>query len=159
MTARRAAALLLLLAAPGVRAQTVRGLVVDGAASPVPGVVVLLVDSSAGIAARALTNDHGEYRLTARAAGTYRIRTMRIGYRPVVSDPVALRAGAIVDRRIELSGVRLVLDTVRVVDKRACRTTGDSGLATFAIWEQVRTALTATLLTSSTHTLEATTVR
>ncbi|MGH7621533.1 MAG: carboxypeptidase-like regulatory domain-containing protein, partial [Gemmatimonadaceae bacterium] len=159
MTARRAAALLLLLAAPGARAQTVRGLVVDAAASPVPGVVVLLVDSSAAVVARSLTNDRGEYRLTARAAGTYRIRTMRIGYRPVVSDAVALRAGATVGRRIELSGVRLMLDTVHVVDKRACRTTGDSGLATFAIWEQVRTALTATLLTSSTHTLEATTVR
>ena len=159
MTGRWAAALLLLLAAPEARTQTVRGLVVDGAANPVPGVVVLLVDSSAAIAGRALTNDHGEYRLTARSAGTYRIRTMRIGYRPVMSDPVALTTGALVDRRIVLSGVRLVLDTVRVVDKRACRTTGDSGLATFAIWEQVRTALTATLLTSSTHTLEATTVR
>jgi len=159
MSMRRAAALLLLLAAPGVHAQAVRGLVVDGAASPVPGVVVLLVDTAAAVAARALTNDRGEYRLTARAAGTYRIRTMRIGYRPVLSEPVALRAGAMVDRRIVLSGVRLMLDTVRVVDKSACRTTGDSGLATFAIWEQVRTALTATLLTSSTHTLEATTVR
>ncbi|MFI5228188.1 MAG: carboxypeptidase regulatory-like domain-containing protein [Gemmatimonadales bacterium] len=164
MIARAAAATLLLLLSAGAttaRAQTVRGLVVDAAANPVPGVVVLLVDTTArgSVAARALTNDRGEFRLAAGVVGSYRIRTMRIGYRPVSSEPVALHAGETLERRIVLSSVRLVLDTVHVVDRSACRTTGDSGLATFAIWEQVRTALTATLLTSSAGGIEATTIR
>ncbi|MGH7622988.1 MAG: carboxypeptidase-like regulatory domain-containing protein, partial [Gemmatimonadaceae bacterium] len=139
-------------------AQTVRGVVVDAASTPVAGVVVLLVNG-ATVVARSLSNNRGEFRLAPGVAGMYRVRTLRIGYRPVTSAPLTLRAGETVSQRIALTGVRLELDTIKVVDRRACRTTGDSAVATFAMWEQVRAALTATQLTASARVIVATTVR
>src|SRR5688572_20214115 len=88
-------ALLLGVVAPVTSAQTLRG----KAAQPpngagIPGVLVLLVDSTGSVVARALTNEHGEYRVTAPAAGAYRVRTLRIGYHPVTSESVELRDGS-----------------------------------------------------------------
>jgi hypothetical protein len=74
-------------------AQAVRGVIIGrGDSSGVPGAVVFLLDASGGVAARALTNERGEFRLGAPRAGSYRIRAMRIGYRPVVTAAVRLAA-------------------------------------------------------------------
>lgn len=141
-----------------VQAQTVRGVVVDAGERPVPGVVVLLVDSVSQVAARALSDQRGEYRVTAPRAGTYRVRTLRIGYRPVLSAPLVLAAGGDVTRRLVLTGLPIALDTIRVVDRGVCRAFTDSGAATYAVWEQIRTALTAAQLTAAARTIAATTV-
>ena len=47
-------------------AQTVRG-VVTARDVPMPGVVIQLVDSTSAVVARALSNDRGEFRITAAA--------------------------------------------------------------------------------------------
>jgi len=137
--------------------QTVRG-VVTARDIPIPGVVVLLVDSSSAVVARALSNDAGEFRITAATGGSYRLRTLRIGYAPSLSPMVVLRAGAEVTQRITLSNILIALDTVRVTDRSSCRSFSDSGAATFAVWEQVRTALTAAQLTATARAIAATTV-
>ena len=146
-------------AAPGpARAQTVHGTVVDATARPIPGVVVLLVDSASQVAARALTDARGLYRVSAPRPATYRLRTLRIGYRPVVSAPFVVAAGGDVTRRLELTGLPISLDTIRVVDRSVCRAFADSGAATYAVWEQIRTALTAAQLTAASRTIAVTTV-
>ena len=139
-------------------AQSVHGLVVDANARPVPGVVVLLLDSASQVAARALTDGRGLYRLTAPHPASYRLRTLRIGYRPVMSSPFALEFGSDVTQRLELSDLPIALDTIRVVDRNVCRAFTDSGAATYAVWEQIRTALTAAQLTAASRTLAVTTV-
>ncbi|MEO5568966.1 MAG: carboxypeptidase regulatory-like domain-containing protein, partial [Gemmatimonadaceae bacterium] len=132
-----------------VNAQSVRGVVTDGMA-PVPGVVVILLDGSGKEAVRAFTNEQGEYRITAPRAGEYRVRTLRIGFRPQVSDPVTVGAGDAVDRPVVLTSVPTGLDTMRAVGRSACRLSpGDSALATWRLWEQVRAALAVTQLTRS----------
>jgi hypothetical protein len=143
--------------ASSVCAQTVRGIVV-ARDLPVPGVVVQLVDSSSAVVARALSNDRGEFRITAATGGSYRLRTLRIGYAPSLSPVVVLRAGTEVSQRIALSNILIALDTVRVTDRSSCRAFSDSAAATFAVWEQVRTALTAAQLTASARAIAATTV-
>ncbi|MEX2154663.1 MAG: carboxypeptidase regulatory-like domain-containing protein [Gemmatimonadaceae bacterium] len=135
--------------------QTIRGTVVDRGNAPVPGVVVVLVDAHGSVASRALTNAGGEFRVSATAAGAYRLRTMRIGFRPTMSAALALGVGQEVSRQIVLAGVPFLLDTVRVAGRSSCRLNSDSAAATFAIWEQVRTALTATQLTQGTRALGA----
>src|SRR5688572_29286680 len=86
--------LLLALVPALATAQTIRGAAVERADStPVPGVVMLLVDTAGRVSGRALTNERGEFRLTTGVAGKYRVRTLRIGYRPVVSAPFELRSG------------------------------------------------------------------
>src|SRR5215831_9773817 len=139
---------LTLVCAAIARGQAVRGVVVDATDRPVSGVVVTLVDSAWAVSARSLTNDRGEFRLTTTRAGTYRVRTLRIGFRPVVSDPVALVSGGEITQRSVLTSVALRLDTVRVAGQNVCRAFSDSGAATYAVWEQIRTALTAAELTA-----------
>src|SRR5438094_476026 len=145
--------------AAAAHAQTVRGFVVDHADSAaVPGVVVLLLDDAGNVAARSLTNERGEFRLPAGGPGLYRVRTMRIGFRPVTSDPILLGLGQELTQQVVVAGVPFSLDTVRVERRSTCRMRTDSALATYAIWEQVRTALTATELSTRARNVFATIV-
>jgi len=129
-------------------AQSVRGTIVGSAAEPLTGVIVALLDSTLSPATHTLSDARGAFRLTAPAPGAYRLRTLRIGYQATTSDAFLLAAGQEFESTVRLSTIRLQLDTVRVVSRNACRTAGDSTYATFAIWEQVHTALTTVQLTS-----------
>ena len=73
-------AALLSLAPLTARAQSVRGVVVDAGDRPVAGAVVLLLDSVSQVGARTLSNERGEFRVSAAQPGSYRIRTLRIGF-------------------------------------------------------------------------------
>ncbi|HET9423921.1 MAG TPA: carboxypeptidase-like regulatory domain-containing protein [Gemmatimonadaceae bacterium] len=129
-------------------AQTVSGVVVDGLDRPLAGVVLQLLDSSSRVSIRALTNERGEFRLDAPAAGRYHLRSTRIGFRPTESEPITLAEGVTVTRRISLTSNPVVLAPIVSVVRPACRTLGlDSTAATFAAWEQIRAALTAADLT------------
>jgi hypothetical protein len=151
-------AALFLLHQTSAGAQTVRGVVLDVADKPVAGVVVLLIDAASHEAARTLSNEKGEFRLVAPIAGTYRVRTLRIGYRPVTSDRIDVTGEDETPRRFMLSNVPFALDTIRTNGRNACRVVArDSAATTFALWEQVRTALTATQLTASGRTILTTT--
>lgn len=129
--------------------QSVRGTVADAGGVPVPGVLVQLIASDSSIAARALTGAKGEFLIGAPRAGTYRVRTLRIGYRPVLSDPFAIGAGQEVSRQFELVGISLGLDTVRVGGRNACGGAADAGTMTLALWEQARAAITATAISGT----------
>lgn len=140
-------------------AQSVRGTVVDLGGIPVPGVVVQLVDTLDSPVARALSNERGEFVVRVMIAGSYHVRTLRIGFRPVLSDVIALAAGEEVTRRIELTGVPVALSTVRVAARSSCgRAAADTSAATFALWEQARTAFSATEITGSSRVIDATAV-
>jgi hypothetical protein len=139
------------------RGQSVRGVVVDLGDRPVPGVVVLLLDSVSHVTARALSNERGEFRVASSRPGTYHIRTLRIGFRPVTSAAIVLPTGAETAMRLALSGLPVALDTMRIADRNVCRAFTDSGAATYAVWEQIRTALIAAELTAASRTIAATT--
>jgi hypothetical protein len=148
----------LAVAGSSAGAQAVRGVVVDAGNQPVPGVVVFIVDSTSAVVGRSLSNEAGEFRVAATRAGTYRLRTMRIGYRPTTTDAFALLLGGEIEKRVSLSGALVSLDTVRVVDRNSCRVTSDAtAAATFAVLEQARTALSAAQLTMAGRTISATT--
>ncbi len=139
-------------------AQVVRGVVTDSTNRPVSGVVVMLLDATSQSRGRALSDERGEFRIAAPSAGTYSLRTMRIGFRPTSSQPIELRAGGEITQRVVVAGLPITLDTIRVADRNACRTFTDSGAATYTVWEQVRAALTATELTTAFRNISATTV-
>jgi hypothetical protein len=139
-----------------VHAQSIRGVTVDRAGAPVPGVVVLLLDARDSVHSRALTNDGGEFRVAAATAGVFRLRSLRIGFRPTTSAALPLGAGQELTHRLDLVGVPVSLDTVRIVGRNSCRVPTDSAAATFAIWEQVRAALTATQLSAGARGVDAT---
>lgn len=154
--ARSTAAIAFMLAA-SAEAQTIRGIVADDRDAPVTGVIVQLLDRRDSVVARGLSNERGEYRLTAPANGSYRVRTQRIGYRPAVYGPYELRAGADLTQETTLTGLPVTLNSVSVIGPNECRGLGDTTGATFLVWEQARLALTATQLSATARASSATT--
>ncbi|HYC51794.1 MAG TPA: carboxypeptidase regulatory-like domain-containing protein [Gemmatimonadaceae bacterium] len=150
------AAALMTLCARSIDAQTVRGTVTDRATSALlPAVVVQLIDESGAVAVRTITDPSGNYHIAAPRAGRYRVRTLRIGFRPATSDVLMLAPGSEVNRPLVLAGVPFRLDTVRVGGRNPCEVPRDSARATFAVWEQVRTALNAAHVTAGTRAINA----
>jgi protocatechuate 3,4-dioxygenase beta subunit len=140
-------------------AQTVRGTVVVDGGRPLSGVVVALVDATQKEVGRALTNEQGEYRLTAPRPGTYRIRTLRIGFQSLLTPAIALAAGDDITRPLTVSTLVFSLDTVRSTGRNACKVVaGDSTSVVAAIWDQVRSALIATQLTLARRTMQSTSI-
>lgn len=139
--------------------QTVRGVVVDQLDRPLTGVVLQLSDSTSRVVARVLTNERGEYRISAARDGRYRVRSTRIGFHPVTTELFALSASGEVTRRIVLASNPVALDPIRSVVRTSCRALGlDSSAVTFAAWEQVRAALAAAEATSELKELATTTL-
>ena len=137
------AAFIALLAGPlPASAQIVRGTVVERlTGAPVGGAVVQLLDSAGSAVARAITGPAGEYRLTASRAGTYGLRVLRIGFQPSAPVRVVLPSGSDITQPPLVAGASVSLDTVRVAARRECQLRPDAATATFAVWEQIRTAL------------------
>lgn len=143
-----------------LRGQAVRGTVVDGQGRPVAGVVVVMVDTAVNVTARALTNEQGEFRVAAGKAGTYRIRSTRIGFRALISSPFTLNAGETASQRLVLADIPFVLDTIHSQGKNVCgKAAGDVAAATWAIWDQARAALTAGDVTAMEQGVSATVIR
>jgi len=140
------------------RAQFVRGTVVDRAGAPVAGVVSTLVDSSQTVATKALTNDRGEFSIRAPRAGTYTLRSLRIGYSATVSSAFTVPAEGAYTAKIVLDDARLQLATIRVAAKQVCQIRADLAAQTFALWEQARAAVTATEINAGSRSIFATTV-
>lgn len=142
---------ILALASAG-EAQSVRGTLTDpGGGSAVAGAVVLLMDSLDRPVARALSREHGEYLLVAPAAGTYRIRVLRIGYAPSMDGPFLLRSGETLPRPLTVSGSAIRLESVKVSATRQCLVRPDSSQAAFVVWEEARKALAATSITQASR--------
>lgn len=152
---RRARGLLAALVAAGVAAlvmpaslgaQNVRGAVVRSFdQAPISGVVVLLLDDSLQIRARALTVGRGEFLLRAPAPGRYRLQTLRIGFRPFTSDPFAVARDTSVTLRLDQIPVNLPRVTAQEVAN--CRENPERSLATAILWDEARTAILAADIT------------
>jgi len=103
-----------LLASPGLivalcsgaaaDAQSVHGRTLSGHPPvAVSEVIIALVDTSGQSVARRLTNAAGTFRLTAAQAGRYRLKALRFGHRPTLTELFPLVAGTTLDRPIILS--------------------------------------------------------
>jgi hypothetical protein len=109
-----AAALALLAAAPAA-AQTLEGRAVErGSLQPVPGAVIVLLDSAGAELAAAQTDSAGAFRLAAPGAGSYSLSTRRVGYHPTVTRAVPLAAGETVPVELRMTLQPVALDTVSV---------------------------------------------
>ena len=143
------AAWLCITAAGSASGQVVRGTVSSAVTGGrVPGAVVLLLDSSLTAHARALTSDSGTFAVGAGVSGRFHLEVKRIGFRPTESPVFELRADTTV--AIALADIPFVLPEVAIRDRQNCRVhpdTSAAGAATFALWEQAKTALFAAAIT------------
>jgi hypothetical protein len=115
----------------------------DGGA-PIPFALVRLVPadsatSPSGAPPQGITSADGRYRFGGVAAGRYRVQLLRIGFRPVLSDPVQVTAGETARLPLTVASQPLALPPVTVTAE-GCVTAG--ALAGHpqlqTLWQQAR---------------------
>ena len=137
-----------LLLPRGLAAQEVRGKVVErGSDDPITGALVELRDSTATTVDRTVTGPDGNYALSAQAAGTYRLRVQRIGYREWTSDPLELEAGTTRSLRARVPVRAIRLSDLDVSASRRCRTSPSESRRTARVWDETRKALESVRVT------------
>lgn len=128
-------------------AQELRGNVRDSTTQqPIPGAVVLVLDSAGRSLARGISNDRGQFRV-ATATAARQLRVMRIGFRP---REVAISPGRSPSMDIAMVPLASFLEPVQVTDVTKCSRRSDRAAA-LALWEQVRTGLLATVVARETN--------
>ncbi len=143
----------LLVPAPGA-AQTVEGVLVDGASGEgIEGGLIWLLDEEDRQHAQRLTGPGGAFELRAPGAGRYWIQAERIGYGHVTSDPVDLSPGTTLERQVAIDVNPLSLEGITVQEEQRCVARPEAGAQAARLWEEVRVALTATALTSEDELL------
>lgn len=108
-------AVLALLAAPPLAAQTIAGKVLDRATGqPVNEATIEALRANDRVAARARSDAQGNFVLTLDSEGEYRIRARRVGYQPSTSLPVPVAMRQTVQTEIRISSSEVVLDPLTV---------------------------------------------
>ena len=152
------------LLAPVLRAplgaQIVRGVVAEReTATPLPGVVLAILDSAGATVLQALSDDKGAFEIRLPGAGTYSIDAKRIGVKRVLTTPFAIAAGE--TRRVDITVEQLaaVLSNVRVTGRTSCVRNPAANARTAALWEEARAALTAAVISQTLRATNDTVVR
>ena len=128
---------------------TVSGTLVEtGTGTPVEGATVSLINRSGDPVAWRLTNAAGRFGFGLIRAGTYTLRTDRIGHASVLSDPFTVEDGDTVVRRLETPVEAIRLAGIEVAGRPRCEVRPGQGEGTAMVWEEARKALEATSRTS-----------
>jgi hypothetical protein len=140
-------ALGLMFGAWPAEAQTVRGRVEQSDGDGIPGVFVMLEDSTGVVSRRVLSSDSGSYRIAAPVPGTYRLLAERIGYSAAVSDWLNLAEGEDLTYRFVIEPRPVRLRDIRVEERARCTVLPDEGIELQRVWDEALKALTATAWT------------
>ncbi|MBA3670741.1 MAG: carboxypeptidase regulatory-like domain-containing protein [Gemmatimonadaceae bacterium] len=131
-------------------AQSIRGrLFASDSSHGTRGAIVQLVDQASGtVVARTIARSEGVFVLSAPRAGTYSLRTLRIGYRPGSFGPLEVPASGLADLALTLENVPVTLAAVHVTGRNSCTLASDqaSGGDVLSVWAEARTNLLATLV-------------
>lgn len=114
--------------------------------SPIAGAVVRLLRDQ-GVVAQALSNAAGRAGVQAPHEGTYRVRVNRIGYAALVSEGIVVRSGEPLTVTLEMATVPVVLPAFEATAKSQCGGRFNENELAGVIWEQIRTALAASVVT------------
>ena len=127
-----------------MQAQTLHGAVRDSAShEPVPGAVVMLLDSSGTVLSRNITDERGQYRVAVPDRARL-LRVVRIGFLPRETNvPTPADRAAPLD--VGMMPFRTTLAAIRVTEKSRCPRRSDAQTAA-ELWEQARAGLLATVV-------------
>ena len=142
-----AAALLIVLAPASLAAQALRLHAVEELSErPLAGAIADVLDARDSVVAQGVLSSEGRRLLAVPGAGTYRVRLRRIGDQPYLGDPVTVAGAATVDVELRAPARRVVLSAVLVTAERRCSQDAFSEPGMAAFWEEIRKALTTTVL-------------
>lgn len=138
------ATLLLFAARERVRAQELRGIVVDSTSRrPIAGAVLVVLDSSGSTLARNITNERGSYRVEL-PPGAQRLHALRIGYR-VRDIRLPARTADVTQLDVAMTAIPALLEPMRVTVAPRCPRRSDAAAA-YSLLEQARAGLLATIV-------------
>lgn len=129
----------------------------DATGRPLAGAIVDVLDAGSVVVAQGVLSPDGRRTLPVAAAGTYRVRIRRIGYTPYVGPAVTVTGSGSVDVALRAPGQHVVLSAIevravnggaddRTANTRRCSRDAFADPAFTALWEEVRKALTTTML-------------
>lgn len=99
-----------------VASQTIKGKVVDATSGmPISMAHVTLIGASGMTVGSNVTDTDGSFLIPVSEAGTYRLRAMRIGYTPFMTDTLVLWAGEEADVQLMLRAIAVPLPPVEAV--------------------------------------------
>ena len=133
-----------------LQAQVVRGVVREsGTGTIVEGVLVTLervaaVESVSSDVVSALSNERGEFAIRAGRPDRYRLGAKRIGVKRAFTEPFDLGEGETRQQAIEVEPVLYSLPEIAVATATFCIPQEDQVGRVAALWDEIRTALTAT---------------
>jgi hypothetical protein len=122
----------------------------------VPGILVVASDRSGAIVARTLTSETGDFLLQLPRPARYVVRALRIGFAPSALPPLDIAVGETRHADIVLRGMAVSLARITVTSDNTCRSPNDSAQLVVGLWEQARTALSATAIGGARTPLTAT---
>jgi hypothetical protein len=132
---------MLVLCRPAM-AQSVRGTVRDQLSHAViSDALVQLLGERERVVASGTSSARGEFLLRAPADGVYRLRVLRIGFRPWVSESVPLDAERIQVKDLEVDAGVVVLEELTVTVRSSCKRSPSDDSRMDAVWQQARTML------------------
>jgi hypothetical protein len=117
---------------------------VDGS-SPA-GAIVALVDSRNSVVAEGIARADGT-RVLEAPFGSYRLRVLRIGFRPFVSQPVTIPDDT--ELKVRLDAPRIVLERMLVKATTPCSRIEQDPETTGLVWTEVSKALKTSQLTTA----------
>ena len=119
----------------------------DSAGGPIAGALVRLLGAR-GMVAQGLSNEVGRVTLVAPHPGEYRIKVDRIGWAGVLAGPYTLEAGEEIRRELRLPAQRATLPALDVSGASRCAAMAQGGPLAAALWEEIRKALAASVITA-----------
>lgn len=99
-----------------------------------------LLDSSR-VGASAVTDDLGRFLFAEVPRGRYRVRVLRIGFRPWTADSLLTVADGSLPVSLTVPVIPVLLDEIAVEGSSACRATPEADRRVALLWDQARTAL------------------
>lgn len=131
----------LAMTAPALAAQVVRGTMHEEVSGrPIEGGLAQLLDSTR-VVASAVSDDQGRFRLPEVPPGRYRLRALRIGYRPWLSDSFTLAAGQELAMTFLVAGVPVLLAEIEVTGTNPCQARPETDRRVALVWDEARTSL------------------
>ncbi len=123
--------------------QTVQGQLLDrDTGTPVEGALVLLLDEEGTRVHGYLSNAAGRFLLRAPGPGRFTVRTERIGFETVSSEPMDLALHQTFALNLYAGQVPIELAEIRVEGAQRCVVRPQEGLEVARVWEEARKALT-----------------
>ena len=154
--------LALLIATPLVSGgQTIRGIVRENSGTPLAGVLMTLSldDKPESTVVSTLTNALGTFSLRAPQPGRYRLGAKRIGVRRFESEAIDVSAAQEIERDVALEALAYRLPAVTVRSHPLCVRRADQSERVASLWDEARTALSATQVSLRERLVRARIVR